>query len=460
MKRTQSSIRINLPKARAAFCLTLCAVLLSFSDSKSDAGITYGGAGFIQVGGIFQSADTVNQKLNGLGLYSSGAQLSFRYEAEKLQINAGLGVVNGNFIDGKIGGYAPAMISPYVVDASLTYSLVKRDGAQVFLRAGDFAYNYNPDVKNLGLYLLRGPLYPGVLISGFENKYVVPVANMLGLQFHHAFGNFEGDLIFKSDADFYPFFDISPAYVASYRMGALRLGAGINLYHILPMDDSLTSSRSWFYVDSTRHNADTANKLDTSYISFKGIKLMADASLDFKPLLGGLEMLGPEDLKLYGEVALLGLDRDKAHNALYGDLQHRMPVMVGFNFPMFKLLDHLSLEVEWYGAKFADDLRGFRYTAASHPTPIPMNPLDPYGNPQPDVPSNPPPFNYKRDNWKWSLHASRVFAGHMKVTGQVADDHFRPGIYKGDSDNSPPGSEAVTITPKDWYGMLQVAYFF
>jgi len=341
----------------------------------------------------------------------------------------------------------------------VTYDFWKQENSGMFLRAGLFPYDYNPDIRNLGLYLLRGPVYPGFVISGFENKYVLPIANMLGLQWHHEIGGFRQDVVVKSETDFYPFFDLSPAYLASYGFGkALRLGGGVNLYHFIAMDDSLTSSRKWFYVDSTRYFADTVNnRPDSTYLSFKGVKLMAYASLDPKAFLGS-GSFGPEDLKLYGEAAIFGLDNDKAHRAIFGDALHRMPVMFGFNFPMFNLLDHLSLEVEWYGAPYLDDMLGFRYTAANRPGPMPRDPNNP-SYPQPGE-VNLPYFNYRRDNWKWSLHGARVLKNHIKVTFQLANDHFRPGIYRGDSDDTPAGSESIMVTPKDWYGMLQLAYFF
>jgi hypothetical protein len=151
----------------------------------------------------------------------------------------------------------------------------------------------------------------------------------------------------------------------------------VNFYRFLSIESKLTSPdylsvtgrdqspsgphpyrRSNIYVDYS----DTAGGAapDTTFISFAGVKLMAHATVDPKPLFGSPEILGPEDLKVYGEVALLGLENDKAHKDLYGDYRHRMPVMAGFNIPAFRLLDVLSLEVEWYGAKFRDDVRRLR----------------------------------------------------------------------------------------------------
>jgi hypothetical protein len=273
-------------------------------------------------------------------------------------------------------------------------------------------------------------------------------------------------VILASEHEYYPLFDVSPAYVASYRFGKiLRVGAGVNFYHLFPVAPSLTNpdtmaykgsddrdyrapgydprTRTWIYVDTAGPGyADD----DTTYLSFAGTKLMASAMLDVKELFGGMPAMGPEDLKVYGEAALIGLDRRKAYRALYGDYSERMPVMVGFNFPAFKLLDHLSLEVQWYGARFRDDLSRYQATNSVHPSPIPAPPLP--GTTE---------VSTARDDWKWSLHAARTLAGNVRLSAQVANDHSRPGgtLY------NPSGQwQTYFVTPKDWYWMGKIAFFF
>src|SRR6185369_5533192 len=111
-------------------------------------------------------------------------------------------------------------------------------------------YTYNPDVKNLGSYLLRGPVHPGLVVSGQERQGISPVANVAGrpvatiagVQGHHESGNFAGDLILSSETQYYPFFDLSLAYVAAYQLHpTLRVGAGVNLYHLVYADPKLTT---------------------------------------------------------------------------------------------------------------------------------------------------------------------------------------------------------------------------
>jgi hypothetical protein len=118
-----------------------------------------------------------------------------------------------------------------------------------------------------------------------------------------------------------------------------------------------------------------------------------------------------------------------------------MPVMIGFNFPMFKLLDHLSLEVEWYGSHVKDDLARQQASTGNFFSPIPVTPGT---------------VNVARDDWKWSLHAERKI-GPFRISAQAANDHSRPG---GTLTSPSSEWEAFFVTPKDWYWMAKVGYGF
>ncbi len=425
--------------------------------------ITLNGMGWVQYGRVAHSTvDTMGKsKYTGNSVQSSGAQISLRAKvSEKFEGAVGVGVLENHYLAGNSsGGRVPLIETPYIAEARFTYSFRNEESSKLQLTGGLFAYDYNPDIKNLGLYLLRGPVHPGILISGFETKAVLPIANTLGFRLHHENRICQQDVILNSETDLYPFFDVSPAYIASYKPNAIfRIGAGINLYRFLSIEPKLTSPdyfsdhgldqhpegthpyrRTYIYVDTATH--------DTTFISFKGIKLMANAFFDPKPLFGGTELLGAEDLKIYGEIALLGLENDKAHKDLYGDCLHRMPVMVGFNFPAFRLLDNLSLEVEWYGAKFRDDLWRYQTGRSLYPSPLPVS--------NGDVRNIDVESNQKRDNWKWSLYAAKTIRNHFKISAQVANDHFRPGGVVGS-----PSPEAILSTPEDWYWMMKIACFF
>lgn len=433
----------RLLPALVAGCWSVSAAI----DANS---LKVGGAGWMQYGQIGNSSDTLDeQNFNKKGMLGSGAQVLIENQvSENLKIQAGVGAAAGHAVAGtktRQGGYAPMNVFPYVAQANFTYSFWKDEGAALAIRGGLFDYDYTDDAQNLGLYLLRGPVYPGYVLSGFETKHVLPVANTLGAQLHHQAGGFRHDLIFKVETEFYPYYDISPAYVASYTFGSiLKLGAGVNFYHLIPIDPALTSDTNHVYVD-TIGSAGDPTKWDSTQISFSGTKLMAQFSLDPKAIFGGDGIFGPEDLKLFGEVALFGLENTQPYKQLYGDYSKRMPVMVGFNIPAFGFLDRLTFEWEVYKAPFRDDLKGFENTTGNVVKPFPL----PDPNP-----------NITEDNTKWSLYASKVLQNHIKISAQLANDHFRPGVFKGYGDNNPPGSQALTITKKDWYWMTKVAFFF
>ncbi|HKP95649.1 MAG TPA: hypothetical protein VJ385_07820 [Fibrobacteria bacterium] len=450
--------KLPLPRFSAPPALFLAAVAGLFQPRAEEGVFEVGGAGWIQYGRVGNSSDPENgTDLDGNSIYSSGAQLSVQARiSERVDGVTGIGVAYGHTLPSAItknGGYAPAYLAPYVAEAYFTAHFIKEENSGFFLRGGLFPYSYNPEVRNLGSYLLRGPLYPGVLLSGFEERNGFAVASMVGVQLHNRSGSFQQDLIVNSETDFFPYFDLSVAYVANCNFSsAFRLGGGVNFYHLIPITDSITSGK-WdvghsTFVDSIGANPDGTPINDSTLIGFSGTKLMVNAAFDPKLLFGGPGILGAEDLKIYGEIALLGLDNGPAYKKLYGDYLHRMPMMIGLNLPMFGFLDRLAFETEWYGSPVKDDLAGFNHTASSHQNALPLKD------------ANGKYINYKRDNWKWSLYGSRIVQGHVRISFQVANDHFRPGIYTGDGDNNAPGSQALMTTPKDWYTMFKVAYFF
>jgi hypothetical protein len=421
--------------------------------------------GWISWGIVGNSSDTAaGDRLTNKPVQSFGAAVTLSGGVtEDLFLTAGMGVGAGHTLNGRLtnnGGYSPLQTGPFVTQASAEYSFIQADESKMSLKVGYFPYSYAQESQNLGSYLLRGPVYPGYLISGFELKPTY----IAGLQFHQNIGGFFYDVFVNSETELYPYFDLSPAAVVGYNMGkTFRVNAGVNFYHYISIDDQLTShtnaqweeqanrpfDRNWIYVDSVAKISETEWKLDTTYLTFKGIKVMVNAMVDLKQVLGVGDLWGEEDLKLYGEVALIGLDQSKAYNALYGKLSNRMPLMVGFNVPTFGLLDRLSLEVESYKAKFRDDLTRFMPTTGKKQSPIPRA-----------WPSDPDPNAITDDDLKWSVYAAKTVAGHLKFSMQVANDHFRPGVFEGYGDNNWPRMEAVLFSMKDWYFMSKVAYFF
>ena len=442
---------INLTQLASAMALS--AVLGTVLPAAGEGTpLQFSGAGWTQFGMIVSSLDTLQGKhLSGRAALSSGAQFGLAFKvSEDLGIEAGLGAVAGHSIAAQNtnGFYAPMGVTPYVSAASAKYTFWNSSGSELNLKVGLFPYDYAPDAQNLGLYLVRGPVYPGFLMSGFETKYVMPVANMLGVQIHQQIGSVDHDVLFNVETDWYPYWDISPIYVINYKpTSAFRFGAGVNFNHFISIDKLLTSDTiaAVKYIEKTP--VGVAFIEDTTLISFKGIKVMSNFSFDPKALIGDMPNMGPEDLKIYGEAAIIGIDNDKAHRQLYGEISNRMPVMVGFNLPTFKKLDRLAFEVEHYGAKWADNPSIYNHTSGNKPTPIPLAPQD----------SN---ISTAKDDIKWSLYGSKTIHNHVKLSFQVASDHYRPGLFVGYGDNRPPDIHAVLLSPTDWYWTTKIAYFF
>jgi hypothetical protein len=296
---------------------------------------------------------------------------------------------------------------------------------------------------------LRGPVYPGLLTSGYETKYDLPIANTLGFRVNNRLGSFEQDLLLTFENEWPTYWDASPTYIAAYRFGEIfRIGGGVQLNHFLPVDGNITDPENE-NVKYRFPKGPGSSDSDSVFVSFRGVKIMANFSFDPKAWLGGSGnrgTLGPEDLKFYGEIAVLGLDRDRAHNDLYGPVSKRMPVMIGFNLPAFGYLDWLNLEGEYYGAPWVDDPTIFEHTRSSRLTPIPKrSAMD---------------TNTTRDNFKWSIHASKTLAGRFRICAQAASDHFRPGIFTGYGEAAPPKKEVPFFSPGEWYWTARLAYFF
>jgi hypothetical protein len=199
------------------------------------------------------------------------------------------------------------------------------------------------------------------------------------------------------------------------------VGAGIQLYRCFSANDAITSP----------HN--TKNQYiengDTLYYTFAGTKLMGRISFDPKPLVG-LDIFGKEDLKLYAEAAILGvkdypapLDTTNGHSYGYDKLEEKIPVMFGFNVPVFRVLDVLAMGFEWYGMKYPNQVPDKQKTDG---IPVALPPIPPQ---YPLLGSNYSSLDYANDDWKWSVYAKKTLFGNFSITGQVARDHTRIQAY-------------------------------
>ena len=204
---------------------------------------------------------------------------------------------------------------------------------------------------------------------------------------------------------------------------------------------------------------------------------MGRLSFDPKPLFGSPDIFGPEDLKLYSEAIILGVKPYPASldsNNFYGrpinefgynKLMEKMPIMVGFNFPVFKLLDVLSLEVEYYGKKYVNRVPIYANSNNMLRLPLPYDPKInqgyPYGDSltlRPEASGKYSKETYKDGaaQWKWSLYARRTLFERFDITLQFARDHTL--IKTGLAQNV--DFEEIFIKGKQWYWMLKFGYSF
>jgi hypothetical protein len=233
------------------------------------------------------------------------------------------------------------------------------------------------------------------------------------------------------------------------------VGWGAQWANLLSVDESQTTP------ENSVGNTDImyVQNGDTGYYTFRGIKLMGRFSFDPKPLFPKTDLFGEEDCRLYGEAAILGLQSYPANDSGsyategystqknlwgYDTLAYKIPVVLGFNVPTFKLLDVLGAEVEWYGCKYPDNLA--------------------YVDGKGGSPSLPLPYHYVRqpydfDNWKWSIYAKKMFAhDHFGVIVQCARDHSR--LQSLQDDNAYYELEEAQTLPNQWYWMTKLVAQF
>ncbi|HUI92216.1 MAG TPA: hypothetical protein VLX68_08215 [Chitinivibrionales bacterium] len=298
----------------------------------------------------------------------------------------------------------------YADEMKGTYLFGTTDDPFLKITLGYFKYTYNHDVKSLGEYLFRATAYPGYIINSFASVY----ARMAGLCLEYRpLKGLTIDGLFTSETQ-YPVGDLTPSLVASYAMGGgegrplVEVGAGVSFTRLIPMNPALTTShypanQLVSYDTLYPAPAETTIVSDTTYCSFAATKVMARLSFDPKQLFGGPKIFGDQDLKLYAEACILGT---KDYPIAYDSILRRIPVMVGFNVPAFRLLDVLSAEVEWYDSRYSNN---YKHTYFDTPrSPLPLLALG-------------EPAHYA---WYWDIFFSRTIVPGLQVMGDVGRTHY------------------------------------
>lgn len=202
-----------------------------------------------------------------------------------------------------------------------------------------------------------------------------------------------------------------------------------------------TDSVKWWTVDTANHGP----KPSLNYYTQAGIITVASAALDFKKLFSS-EYFGPNDMRLYAELALLGI---KDYPIFYEKKSERMPLMIGFNFPGFKVFDLISLQAEIYKSAW---LNSYAQSVVNN-------------HAVPEIPLGSDGINsaaeYKditqKDDIYWSLLIRKQLVAGLMLSGQVARDHIRT---VSEATWAGPGTDPneMLYSNKNWYWMLQFSF--
>ena len=421
---------------------------------------------------------TKNLTLTGYGSYQSGQIVAGQWEGGdnmdhywSHQVYAGIGfnaklsdhmdLIAG--VEGKMWNAYPngglfrnwieQQMSLWLTEASGTYSFGDPEKPWLKFTGGYFPFKYNPEVRNLGEYMFRSYTYPGLLFNAFD----FPAARLLGLKasFNFFEGIWKNDLMVLEQAETWPFGDISLAYIGSYNFAKIiDFSAGVDLANYISVNSNNTtpqvSANEVMMVDPTTNNKtpvvhthqNADGILDTmyDYYTFKAIKPMARVTFDPKPFMGGFgELLGNEDLKLYGEIAVIGT---QDYSYYYDNISKRMPIMLGFYFPTFKVFDMLNVEFEHYSCPFITSYY-------NQVTPVSTGSGSTVCLPIPTAMSS---EDINAIAWKWSVYIKKTVTPGVAVTLQLARDHFRPNY----DDGYPAYAEAL-VKLNQWQWILKLS---
>jgi hypothetical protein len=407
---------------------------------------------------------------------------------QRLNVRAGVGGLFWYTFPGGDPGYSSVApfttgtkFGPGITRADMEYKFGDVENPMFTVQAGFFPYKYNPDAKNLGEYLLRSGTYPGTLTTGGWNIMSEAAYMMQGVRLNMSLwnGKFQSEFLLPMERDLPPNGDLSPTYIGTVRpIPGVEIGAGVACNHCLAVKPSKASPEKKYNSNNASNdgygnayviknpnynpalpvepisslesnpNANSEYKYDTTqFYTFVGVKLMARASFDPKAFVP-MPMLGPSDLKIFGEIALLGVEN---YPFYYEKRTERMPVMFGINLPTFRLLDLLSFQMEYYNSKFPNSLENaYKYSV---PTVVGVNSAGTFTNDPNQMDQS--TDLVAKDNWKWSVYAKKEVVSGIRLYAQIANDHLRvPGNFDG-------VNSWIPITPvqgRDWYYLVRFEF--
>jgi hypothetical protein len=351
-------------------------------------------------------------------------------------------VCNDNIVySGDFGQSRRLNFYPYLSRADLIYTMGDKENPSLTIDAGYFPFKYNSEVRNLGEYLFRSGTYPQYLITNFD----FPMTRLMGLRVSGSlWESVKWDVLATTNIEWTAIGDLNLSGLLSWKpLPLFELGLGASWCSILSVnrDNTTPTAQGSVYVSTVE--GDTMRY----YYTFAGQKAMARFTLDLLQLFPGNDLFGKQDLKLYSEAAILGLVNYPVSfdgYTRYDTLWQRIPVMVGFNVPTFKVLDFLSVEAEWFGNPYPNNLNSIVFD--NQPTT-----LSSFANEKDSS-----YLNNHGDDFKWSVYGKKTIADHFNVTFQFARDHlrwFRLDYTKQD------GKEALRKN-NEWYYTVKFGYTF
>jgi hypothetical protein len=418
--------------------------------------------GFVDFGHLVNgyndyAPDDLGKDIGWLSLNRANVLAIQDFVAGNFDVSVGLsGLIWWPYGQGKSANISERVmqVKPMVPVARARWKFGDPTGTSSSLMLGTFSYKYNPDAKNLGEYLYRSGTYPGMLFTG-EGWLLM---NRAGNYSHGALytlsqfgGALKHNVSLFMETVYYPVGDFSPGYDFAYTSKWFELGGGAVWNHGLALRPSKLSPKDpsntyRVITGKTAGGADTvaagradmitapATATDTadSYWTIRGVKLMARAALNLGQILPE-DRRGPEDLRIFVEMALLGV---KDYPLYYEKKAERMPMMFGVNLPTFKLLDVLSVQGELYRSPYSD---GTKFVREGFP-------IWQTGT----VDSS----RTKTDDFKWSVHARKAVTPSFTVYAQAASDHFRLTDAGFNTSNIP----LTYAWNHDWYYLLRLEF--
>ena len=108
----------------------------------------------------------------------------------------------------------------------------------------------------------------------------------------------------------------------------------------------------------------------------------------------------------------------------YDDLKRRRPVLLGFNIPLWKILDVFAVEFEHLDSPYPNDYKNV-VKNYHRPLPVVVDSNEVYYTPE----------IYSKDNWKFCVYTKKNIGEHFSMILQISRDHLGWNVYDSDWNN-------------------------